>query len=121
MKHFLVVDDSTVIRKVAKKILENLDFETSEANNGQSALEYCEQRMPDGIILDWNMPILDGIGFLKRLRNLPNGDHPTVIFCTTENDIQRISEAIQAGANEYIMKPFDTDIFHGKLKQVGMV
>lgn len=121
MKHFLVVDDSSVIRKVARKILENLDFETTEASNGQAAFEMCQQNMPDGIILDWNMPVLDGISFLRRLRSIPNGDHPTVIFCTTENDIHRISEALQAGANEYIMKPFDTDIFQAKLQQVGMI
>jgi len=121
MKHFLIVDDSTVIRKVAKKILENLNFETTEAKNGQAAFDICSEQMPDGIILDWNMPVLDGISFLRQLRNLPNGDKPVVIFCTTENDIHRISEALKAGANEYIMKPFDTDIFHDKLKQVGIV
>jgi len=121
MPHFLVVDDSTVIRKVACKILNNLDFETSEADNGQTAIELCQRAMPDGVILDWNMPVMDGINFLRRLRSLPDGDKPTVIFCTTANDVQRISEALQAGANEYIMKPFDSDIFQAKLQQVGMI
>ncbi|MFV2092622.1 MAG: PleD family two-component system response regulator [Hyphomicrobiales bacterium] len=121
MKRCLVVDDSSVIRKVARRILEELDFEIAEAEDGQKALDSCRQNMPDGILLDWNMPIMDGFEFLVALRQSSGGDQPKVLFCTTENDIDHITKAIQAGANEYIMKPFDKDILEGKLAAVGLI
>jgi two-component system, chemotaxis family, chemotaxis protein CheY len=121
MKTVLIVDDSKVIRMVAKKILQELDFETEEAADGQQALDACKASMPDGVLLDWNMPIMDGLEYLKHLRTLPGGDAPIVIFCTTENDIEHIQEAIAAGANEYIMKPFDSEIIQAKFGQVGLL
>jgi two-component system chemotaxis response regulator CheY len=121
MKHCLVVDDSSVIRKVARRILENLDFEIIEAADGQLALDACEEAMPEAVLLDWNMPVMDGMTFLVKLREMPGGDKPKVVFCTTENDIDHISRAIAAGANEYIMKPFDQEILEGKFQEVGLV
>ena len=121
MKKCLVVDDSRVIRKVARQILEELEFDIAEAGDGQEALEYCQAEMPDAILLDWNMPIMSGIDFLKALRQEQNGGAPVVVFCTTENDMAHITEAIQAGANEYIMKPFDRDIIEDKFSEVGLV
>lgn len=120
MKVCLVVDDSRVIRRVARKILEELGFEVAEAADGQEALDSCKVSMPDAILLDWNMPVMDGLEFLKAMRVLPGGDGPKVIFCTTENDLDHIQEAIQAGADEYIMKPFDSEIIDSKLRQVGL-
>ncbi|MBK66943.1 MAG: two-component system response regulator [Rickettsiales bacterium] len=121
MKTFLVVDDSGVVRKVARKILEELNFKVDEAEDGQVALDYCTgQGMPDAVLLDWNMPVMTGIEFLKELRQTPGGDQPIVLFCTTENDIKFIQEALSAGANEYIMKPFDGEIIKNKLVQVGL-
>ena len=119
MKHCLVVDDSSVIRKVARRILEAHEMKISEAENGQSALALCKQAMPDGILLDWNMPIMDGFDFLTELRSLPGGDTPKVVFCTTENDVAHIREAIAAGADEYVMKPFDHDTLQIKLQLIG--
>jgi len=121
MKSCLIVDDSKVIRMVAKKILHELDFETEEAEDGRSALELCKDRLPTAILLDWNMPVMNGIEFLRELRSLPGGDQPVVVFCTTENDIDHIQEAIEAGANEYIMKPFDSEILQSKFAQVGLI
>lgn len=121
MKQCLVVDDSSVIRKVARRILENLQFEIVEAEDGQQALDQCQDRMPEAILLDWNMPVMDGMDFLVSLRNMPNGTDPKVVFCTTENDIDHISRAIAAGANEYIMKPFDREILENKFQEVGLV
>ena len=121
MKYCLIVDDSKVIRMVARKILEELEFETDEAADGKLALAGCQRKMPDVILLDWNMPVMDGINFLRELRNLPGGETPKVIFCTTENDIEHIQEAIDAGANEYIMKPFDSEIIQAKFAQVGLL
>ena len=106
---------------VARKILEGFDFSIQEAENGETALEACNAQMPDAILLDWNMPVKNGIEFLRDLRVLPGGDQPVVVFCTTENDIAHIQEAIGAGANEYIMKPFDSEIIQSKFSQVGLL
>ena len=121
MKHCLVVDDSSVIRKVARRILEGLEFRITEAEDGQKALDLCNEGMPDAILLDWNMPVLDGFDFLKQLRKLPGGKEPKVVFCTTENDIAHIAKAMRAGADEYIMKPFDRDIMEAKFQEVGLI
>jgi two-component system, chemotaxis family, chemotaxis protein CheY len=121
MKTCLVVDDSSVIRKVARRILEGLDFEISEAENGQEAMVSCREQIPDAILLDWNMPKMDGYEFLRALRRLPGGDKPKVVFCTTENDVAHIARALHAGANEYIMKPFDKDIVEAKFQEVGLI
>lgn len=121
MKYCLIVDDSRVVRKVARRILEDLGFETDEAADGKLALESCQRRMPDAVLLDWNMPVMDGLEFLRALRQLPTGDGPVVVFCTTENDISHIQTAIEAGANEYIMKPFDSDIIQTKFAQVDLL
>jgi two-component system, chemotaxis family, chemotaxis protein CheY len=121
MKTCLVVDDSSVIRKVARRILEGLDFQISEAENGEEAIEACRGRIPDAILLDWNMPKMDGYEFLRALRRLPGGDKPKVVFCTTENDVAHIARALHAGANEYIMKPFDKDIVEAKFQEVGLL
>ncbi|MFZ9502578.1 MAG: response regulator [Beijerinckiaceae bacterium] len=120
MKQILVVDDSSVIRKVARRILEGMSFEIAEAENGQEALVACNRRMPDAILLDWNMPIMDGLQFLRELRRRPDGGAPKVIFCTTENDVAHIARAVNAGADEYIMKPFDREIMHSKLQEIGL-
>jgi two-component system, chemotaxis family, chemotaxis protein CheY len=121
MKTCLVVDDSSVIRKVARRILEGLDFQISEAENGQEAITACRDQIPDAILLDWNMPKMDGYEFLRALRRLPGGDKPKVVFCTTENDVAHIARALHAGANEYIMKPFDKDIVESKFQEVGLI
>ena len=121
MKSCLVVDDSKVVRMVARKILEGLNFDIVEAENGKLAMEECAKAMPDAILLDWNMPVMSGIDFLRQLRKMDGGQTPIVVFCTTENDIQHIQEAISAGANEYIMKPFDSEIIESKFSQVGLL
>ena len=121
MKSCLIVDDSKVIRMVAKKILQEMSFTTLEAEDGQGALDICRKELPDAILLDWNMPVMSGIDFLRELRRLPGGQKPVVVFCTTENDIAHIQEAIEAGANEYIMQPFDSEILQAKFSQVGLL
>lgn len=121
MKTCLVVDDSRVTRKVARRILEELDFGIVEAADGAQALAACDNKMPDAVLLDWNMPVMDGIDFLLELRKREGGKAPIVVFCTTENDMEHITRAIQAGANEYIMKPFDREIVEAKFQQVGLV
>ncbi|MCA1457459.1 response regulator [Bradyrhizobium sp. BRP22] len=121
MRTCLVVDDSRVVRKIARRILEELDFQIIEAENGERALDACKRAMPTAVLLDWNMPVMDGHGFLLQLRRLPGGDLPKVVFCTTENNIDHISRALEAGADEYIMKPFDKDIITAKFHEVGLI
>ena len=120
-KTCLIVDDSKVIRMVARKILQELEFNTEEAADGKEALDACLNSMPDVVLLDWNMPVMSGIEFLRELRGIPGGDEPVGIFCTTETDIEHIQVAIEAGANEYIMKPFDSEIIQTKFVQVGLL
>ena len=117
----LVVDDSRVVRKVARRILEDLRFEVAEAGDGVEALAWVRTALPDVILLDWNMPVMNGLEFLRRLREERGGDHPKVVFCSVENDLDRIREALASGADEYIMKPFDSEIVAGKVAQVGLL
>ncbi len=121
MKRCLIVDDSRVVRKVARRIIEDLRFEADEAADGQQALDACRKEMPDAVLLDWNMPVMNGIDFLRALRREPGGDRPVVVFCTTENDMNHIAEAMRSGANEYVMKPFDSEIIESKFSEVGLV
>lgn len=121
MTSCLIVDDSKVVRMVARRILQDLNFTCIEAEDGQVALDACLEKMPDVILLDWNMPVMSGIDFLKELRITDGGNEPIVVFCTTENDMAHIREAISAGANEYIMKPFDRAIIEAKFSQVGIL
>jgi len=120
MKTALIVDDSAVIRKVARRILETMNFQVADAEDGEKALALCSAEMPDVILLDWNMPKMDGYAFLGELRRAPGGQTPKVLFCTTENDVGAIARALRAGADEYIMKPFDREIVTAKLEQVGI-
>jgi two-component system chemotaxis response regulator CheY len=117
----LIVDDSRVIRKVARRILEDLDFEIAEAADGMEALAWCRAAMPDAILLDWNMPVMNGLEFLRQLRLEPDGETPKVVFCTVESSVEQISAALDAGAAEYIMKPFDGDIIEAKFAQAGLL
>ncbi|MGE0180029.1 MAG: response regulator [Sphingomonas sp.] len=120
MRSCLVVDDSKVIRKVARHILETLDFSVDEAEDGREALRRCDASMPDVILLDWNMPVMGGMDFLRTLRQSEHINQPKVVFCTTENDLSHIRAAMEAGADEYVMKPFDRETLHAKLQIVGL-
>lgn len=119
MKTCLVVDDSNVIRKVARHILETLEFKVDEAADGRQALDYCSANLPDVVLLDWNMPVMSGMEFLCALRKIEGGKSPKVLFCTTENGRNHIQAAVEAGADEYVMKPFDRETIQSKLQLVG--
>jgi two-component system, chemotaxis family, chemotaxis protein CheY len=121
VKNCLIVDDSGVIRKVARRILEDLGLSVSEAEDGASALDACHETMPDGILLDWNLPVMSGIEFLSALRSIKGGSRPKVVFVTSENDIGHIARAMRAGADDYILKPFDREIVEAKLQEVGIL
>ncbi|WP_167178632.1 response regulator [Brevundimonas terrae] len=115
----LIVDDSRIIRKVARRIVEGLGFDVSEACDGIEGLEQCLQAMPDLVLLDWRMPTMDGMDFLARLKEISADRMPKVLFCSMESDPRRIAEALAAGADDYVMKPFDGDILESKIDEVG--
>ena len=119
--HGLVVDDSRVVRKFARRVLEKAGIVVAEAENGQVALDACRESLPRFVLLDWNMPVMTGIEFLRALRSEFGPDKPDVIFCTTEGELGRIMEALENGAQEYVMKPFDDAILLGKLEQLGLL
>ena len=117
----LVVDDSRAIRNFAKNILVDLGFDVSQAENGREAQIACESEMPDFILLDWNMPVMTGIEFVRELRKMPEGVSPKVIFCTTEDGVIEIQSALETGADEYITKPFDRQIVESKLELLDLI
>ena len=117
----LVVDDSRVVRKAARRIVETLGFTVREAEDGAQALAACREAMPRVVLLDWNMPVMDGISFLRAARAEFGPDRPVVVLCTTEAALERIVEALDAGAQEYIMKPFDAALLQDKFVQAGLL
>jgi two-component system chemotaxis response regulator CheY len=121
MKSCLLVDDSRVIRRVARGIVESLSFSCSDAEDGEKAVLHCQSVMPDAILLDWNMPGMSGIETLRVIRGMPGGDQPKILLCTTNSEIEHIMQALGEGADEYIMKPFDVDIIRSKFEQVGLL
>ena len=121
MKLCLIVEDSRVIRRVSREIVTSLGFEADEAADGSLALAAVARRMPDVVLLDWNMPVMDGPTFLKAFRQLPGGDAPKVVFCTTESDLKKMQQVLADGADEFIMKPFDRDIVESKFTYLGLI
>ncbi|MEM9880306.1 MAG: response regulator [Pseudomonadota bacterium] len=115
----LVVDDSRIIRRVARRILTEMEFEATEACDGVEALDVVGEAEPEVVLLDWNMPKMDGMQFLKSLRQR-SGRQPLVIFCTCNNKLEHIRDALDAGADDYIMKPFDREILASKFEQAGL-
>jgi len=117
----LIVDDSAIVRMVARKILESLDFTVAEAENGATALIKAAELRPDVVLLDCNMPVKSGLEFLEELRARPDIDQPLVVFCTTENDAVDIETALRGGANEYILKPYDRSLLAKKFHLIGLL
>jgi two-component system chemotaxis response regulator CheY len=120
MKHCLVVDDSRVIRTIARRIMEELGYTVEEADDGMAALRALREKMPDLIFLDWNLPIMKGLDFVKSVRGQHDGAHPVILFCLTESDPDEIAAAMQAGANDYLLKPFDAAAVRAKLAEIGV-
>ena len=117
----LVVDDSRVVRKVARRILEAHGYEVAEAEDGRDALAHCRRGLPRCVLLDWNMPVMNGLSFLQALRAEFGAAGPAVLFCTTQNDVAQMAAAVQSGAQDYITKPFDEAILTGKFKELGLL
>ncbi len=121
MPKCLIADDSKIIRMLLAKIMGNLDFEVIEAEDGEEVVELCQINEPDLIIMDWRLPILEGIDALYKIRNVKKLKQPKVIFCSSLTDVDKIKEALDGGADDYIMKPFDEEIIISKLAILGLV
>ena len=121
MKMCLVVDDSEVIRRVASRIAEKLQFVPLEAENGEAALEQCRNDMPDAILVDWQMPVLNGIDFIEALKPIKGGNRPKIFYCTTEHDVPHLSRALSAGACDFLLKPYDLDLVEEKFRKSGLI
>jgi two-component system, chemotaxis family, chemotaxis protein CheY len=120
LKEVLVVDDSPVIRKIARRMLEAMSLKTSAAADGGTALAICGESMPDAILVDAHMPDCPGPEFLRQLRKLPDGEKPKVVICTSEHDVAQIARAMHAGADDFLLKPFDRDHLRMKFASVGV-
>lgn len=118
MKHGLVVEDSEVVRKVARRILEVLGFESSEAETVETALEKCEEMMPDFVMVDGDLPDAAAISFIQSLRKMPGGKIPEVLCLLTESSVAQITEALEAGATDFLMKPIDREQVEAKLAEM---
>ena len=121
MQTCLVVDDSNVIRMVAGRILAALGFSVEAVADGTQAMEAFGRAMPDLVLLDWDMPGMNGLEVLRALRAMPGGDAPAVLLCATQTDASQITQALEAGASEYVMKPFDGQILRSKLALLGLL
>ena len=121
MKQCLIIDDSSSIRKVANRILQDFGYESREASDSEEALKLCSEAMPEFIIVDWQIPDSDSNKLMDAIRKLPDGDRPTIIFCALENDPMRLAAAIRHGANGQLMKPFDRETVEKSLSSVGLI
>lgn len=117
----LVVDDSRAVRRIIGEMLKELDFEIVEAENGRRALEQLAAHgCPDVILVDWNMPEMNGFDFLVAARAIEEYENVPIMMVTTETEMERMAQAFVAGANEYVMKPFDKATIHEKLQLLGV-
>jgi two-component system chemotaxis response regulator CheY len=118
----LVVDDSATMRQILKEYLKKLGFGVTEAANGREALDVLKE-MPtaDLVLVDWNMPEMDGVSFVRAVRADPSYATLPLLMVTTNTELSQVSTALNAGANEYIMKPFTREIIREKLKLLGFL
>jgi two-component system chemotaxis response regulator CheY len=120
-RHALMVDDSRVIRAIVGRAMQELGFETKEAGDGQGALDQLRQGpLPEVMLIDWNMPGLSGLELVEAVRANPAWSDVRLIMITSENEIERVQKALEAGADEYIMKPFTKDMIQEKLTLLGV-
>lgn len=119
MAEVLIVDNSPGVRKIARRVLEGMNLKASEAEGGGQALAVCSLAMPDAILMDGQMADIDGCELVRRFRRLPGGDRPKVVVCVSENDPARPAPAIHAGANDFVLKPFDAGLLRSKFSSVA--
>jgi two-component system chemotaxis response regulator CheY len=119
--HILIVDDSRTMRRILQRILESADHTTDQAGNGQEALHLLQETagsglpLPDAVLIDWNMPVMDGLTLVREIRADPAIQDLTLLMCTTESEPGQIESALEAGVNEYLIKPFTAESVLTKL------
>lgn len=117
----MVVEDSRSARAILRQFLEAMSFEVIEAEDGQQALDVLRgQRPVDVVLMDWNMPGMDGLEAVRHLRAWPDYGKVPIMMVTTENQLEQVSVALEAGANEFLMKPFDQRALQEKLALMGL-
>lgn len=118
----MIVDDSKAMRMILRKALVELGYQTCEAGDGQQALKVLESEFPLSFMLvDWNMPVMCGLDLVKAVRADARYAGIALVMVTTETEIQHISQALEAGANEYVMKPFSKEVLEEKLRSINLI
>ena len=116
----LVIDDSKTTRMILRRMLKELGFEVEEAENGREALDLLESDFaPNIVLVDWNMPVMDGYQFVKAVRSKPKFNKLVLMMVTTETELDRLTAALEAGIDEYVMKPFTKEVIEEKLEILG--
>lgn len=121
MKTCLVLEDSELIREIASRILKELAVAPSEAESAAKALDQCRASKIDAVMLDWDLPAMGALDFLRGAAELSPEQKPVIILCATENDPQQFTLAKAAGAAHYLLKPFDKDSVAAKLAEIGLI
>jgi len=117
----IVIDDSSAMRRILRRLLEGLGFDVIEAEHGQQGLERLSQHpRPDIVLVDWNMPVMDGLSFVKAVRANPEYQDLKLMMVTTETEPQRMAKALMSGVDEFVMKPFTGEILMDKLRLLGV-
>ena len=118
----LIVDDSKAMRSIVGRIVKQVGFEILEASNGREGLEQLKSHGDvDLILVDWNMPEMNGIEFLQAVRAQPGSAAFKMLMVTTASDLAHVETALEAGANEYLMKPFTKEAMVSKLQMLGIL
>lgn len=121
MAQCVIADDSRIIRMLLSKIMNNLNFDVLEAEDGEEVVEMCEINEPDLVIIDRRLPVLEGIDAMYKIRSLKKIKQPKIMFCSSIIDVEKIRETLDGGADDYIMKPFDEEIIISKLEILGLL
>lgn len=117
----LIIDDSRAMRMILKRVLCEIGFDVTEAANGREGLTRLKDMPnPDLVTVDWDMPVMDGLSFVQAVRSDPVLDQLPVIMVTRNNDLEQVTAALEAGANEYVMKPFTEEVIREKLELMGI-
>lgn len=118
----LVIDDSSTMRLILTRFLVKMGFQVVEATNGREALQRLrEMGRPDLVLVDWNMPEMNGMDFVRSVRADRRFDDLPLVMVTTNTELEHVAEALEAGANEYVMKPFTMDVIREKLGLLGFL
>ncbi len=123
MPKAMIIDDSKAIRMILSKTLSEVGYEVCQATNGEEALSVFEKEQGaiSLALVDWNMPLMNGLEFVRRLRSDSRYSSVLLMMVTTETEVSQMTTALEAGANEYVMKPFTKEIITGKLRLLGLL